>query len=65
MIHTARSKRRLPGEGNIDLAGLIAALPQDLPISAEVIDTDRIATLGPTERARQCMVNSRAVLERF
>lgn len=65
MIHTARSKRLLPGEGNFDLAGLFAALPQDLPISVEVIDTDRIATLGPTEWARQCMESSRGVLERI
>lgn len=65
MIHTARNKRLLPGEGNIDLAGLFAALPQDLPISIEVIDSDRIASLGPTEWARQCVESSRAVLERI
>ena len=49
MIHTARSLRHLPGEGNIDVAGLFAAPLQDLPISVEVLGVDRIAKLGQTE----------------
>lgn len=38
MIHTARCERLLPGEGTIDLAGLFAALPADLPISVEIVN---------------------------
>ncbi len=63
MIHTARCKRLLPGEGGIDLHGLFAALPQDLPISVEVVHLERMAQLGPTEWARQALATSRAILE--
>ena len=38
MIHTARCERLLPGSGTIDLAGLFAALPADLPISVEIVN---------------------------
>jgi sugar phosphate isomerase/epimerase len=63
MIHTARCERLLPGEGGIDLPGLFGALPQDLPISVEVVHFDRMAALGQTEWARQCLAASRALLE--
>ena len=46
MIHTARSERLLAGEGNIDVKGLFAALPQDLPVSVEVVHFERMAQHG-------------------
>ncbi|MDH5339419.1 MAG: sugar phosphate isomerase/epimerase [Rubrivivax sp.] len=64
MLHTARSERLLPGEGQIDLAGLFGALPQDLPISVEVVSETRMAQLGPREWARQALAASRAIVER-
>ena len=63
MIHTARCERLLPGEGRIDLKGLFDALPQDLPISVEVVHLERLAQLGQTAWARQCLAVSRALLE--
>lgn len=36
LLHTAREERLPPGEGQIDLAGLLAILPGDLPIGVEV-----------------------------
>ena len=63
MIHTARCERLLPGEGGIDLAGLFAALPQDLPISVEVPNEAGMARFGQTEWARQSLAASRALLE--
>lgn len=63
MIHAARCERLLPGEGGIDLKGLFDALPQDLPISVEVVHMERMAQLGQTEWARQCLAVSRAFLE--
>lgn len=63
MIHTARCERLLPGEGGIDLTGLFAALPQDLPISVEVVHLARMAQVGQAEWARQAMAASRALLE--
>jgi sugar phosphate isomerase/epimerase len=63
MIHTARSERLLAGEGNIDVKGLFAALPQDLPVSVEVIHNERMAKHGQTEWARMCLQNAIATLE--
>jgi sugar phosphate isomerase/epimerase len=62
MIHTARCERLLPGEGGIDLAGLFAALPPDLPVSVEVPSDSRIPVLGDTEWARQALAASRRIL---
>jgi sugar phosphate isomerase/epimerase len=36
LIHTARIERLMPGEGTIDLKGMLKALPQDAPISLEI-----------------------------
>ncbi len=63
MIHAARCERLLPGEGGIDLKGLFDALPQDLPISVEVVHLERMAQWGQTAWARQCLAVSRAFLE--
>ncbi|MBU3739098.1 MAG: TIM barrel protein [Rhodoferax sp.] len=54
LIHTARCERLLPGEGSIDLAGLFAALPADLPVSVEVIHLEREKTCDPTAWAARC-----------
>jgi sugar phosphate isomerase/epimerase len=63
LIHTARSERRLPGEGTIALRDLFAALPQDLPVSVEIVDLARMARLGTREWARRALAASRAVLD--
>jgi sugar phosphate isomerase/epimerase len=65
MIHTARCERLLPGEGDIDLRAIFAALPADLPVSVEVPHETRLAQLGQTEWARQALAASRRVLEGF
>ena len=63
MIHTARCERLLPGEGDIDLKAMFAALPNDLPVSVEIPHEQRLAQLGQTEWARQALAASRALLE--
>lgn len=59
MIHTARCARWLPGEGDIDLQGLMACLPADLPVSVEVVNFEREATTPPTDWAATCLAASR------
>ncbi len=59
MIHTARCARLLPGEGSIDLHGLFQALPQDLPVSVEVIHLEREAAHSPDDWAARCLAASR------
>jgi sugar phosphate isomerase/epimerase len=63
MIHTARCERLLAGEGNIDVRGVFAALPQDLTVSVEVIHNERMAKHGQTEWARLCLDNAVQTLE--
>ncbi len=58
MIHTARCERLLPGDGTIDLTGLMAALPADLPISVEVVNFGLEATQPPAQWAATCLAAS-------
>ena len=63
MIHTARCERRLPGDGSIDVQGLLDALPVDLPISVEVVNFEREKTANPAQWAAICMAASRPFAE--
>jgi sugar phosphate isomerase/epimerase len=58
MVHTARCARLLPGEGTIDLRGLMTALPADLPISVEVVNFEREREQLPTLWAATCLAAS-------
>ena len=62
MIHTARCERLLPGDGNIDVRGLFAALPADLPVSVEVIHLEREKNFAPDRWAANCLAASRPFL---
>lgn len=53
MIAVARGARLLPGEGGIDLGGLVRAVPDDVTISVEIPMTELARTIGPEERARR------------
>ncbi len=46
LLHTARDERLPPGEGDIDLAGFLGALPSDIPVCAEVPMTSLTAAAG-------------------
>jgi len=59
IIRQARSDRLFPGEGDLDLRGLLRALPADLPISLE-IPTAR--PMPPYERARTALEKTRDLL---
>jgi sugar phosphate isomerase/epimerase len=62
LVHTARCERLLPGEGEIDLAGLFATLPADLPVSVELPSESRAPALGPKEWARRTLAAAQATL---
>ena len=63
MVHTARCERLLPGDGNIDVKGLFAALPADLPVSVEVVNFGREALTPPADWAAECLAQSRPFVE--
>lgn len=62
LIHDARCERLLPGEGDIDLAGLFAQLPADVPVNIEVPNDKRAPAMGYEAWARAAVAATRAVL---
>lgn len=50
LLHQARAERLLPGEGGLDLAGILQAAPADAPLSLEIPLVSR--ALPAAERAR-------------
>lgn len=59
VMRQARGDRLFPGEGALDLRGLIAALPPGLPLSLEVPVARKLA---PLERARLALEATRRLL---
>ena len=55
----AREDRLMPGEGELDLAGLLAALPPDLPLCLEIPYAKPMPAL---ERARLALAKTRSLL---
>ncbi len=53
LIHQARAERLFPGEGGLDLVGLLRHMPRDIPIGIEAPTRTRALTLAPVERARR------------
>jgi len=61
IIRQARGDRLFPGEGGLDLRGLMQALPGDLPISLEIPVAQPMA---PNERARRALEATKRFLAR-
>lgn len=59
IIRQARGDRLFPGEGGLDLKGLLRALPAGIPLSLEVPVAQK---LEPLERARRALAATKAVL---
>jgi sugar phosphate isomerase/epimerase len=62
MLHTARHERLLPGDGGIDLAGLFAELPGDVPISIEIPNDAGKAELGVEAWGKLAVERTRSFL---
>jgi sugar phosphate isomerase/epimerase len=60
MIRQARGDRLFPGEGGLDLRGLLKALPVDLPISLEIPCAKPMPAL---ERVRSALAATKAMLD--
>ncbi|MEH1127104.1 TIM barrel protein [Micromonospora sp. CPCC 206061] len=64
LIHTARFERLFPGEGGIDVRGILAALPPGLPYALEIPKATSVAQVGGKEHARMAIVAAREHLDR-
>ena len=64
LLHTARSGRLLPGDGGIDLAGLLRALPAGRPISLELPNPAEKARRGVRAWAAAALDGARRVVQR-
>jgi sugar phosphate isomerase/epimerase len=62
LLHTARAERLPPGEGQIDLAALLAALPPGLPLGLEVPMTALQHARGAEAVVRRVMAATRRLL---
>jgi len=65
ILAEARAERLFPGDGGVDLLGLLRAVPRDLPLSLEVPTLTLAKTVGATERARRALAGTRALLARL
>jgi sugar phosphate isomerase/epimerase len=62
IVAEARAERLFPGEGGIDLLGLLRAVPRDLPLSLEVPTQTLARCVGAVARARRALACTRALL---
>ena len=62
IIAQARAERLFPGEGGVDLLGLLRAVPRGIPLSVEVPTHTLTKTVGATERARRALAATKRVL---
>ena len=65
LLHQARAERLMPGDGGLDLLGILSALPRDIPLSLEVPMRALAKTMPALERARRMLDKTRALLERL
>jgi sugar phosphate isomerase/epimerase len=58
MIHQARNERAFPGDGNLDLVGMLSVLPDGAPLSLEAPVkslADRLSAVERAQRGRNAM----------
>jgi len=64
ILAEARGERLFPGDGELDLAALLRAVPPDLPLSIEAPTLTLARNVGAVERARRALAATRRVLAR-
>jgi hypothetical protein len=63
IIHTARDERQFPGEGGIDVRGILDCLPQDIPYALEIPRVALTKAVGPEEVALLALRVARSHLD--
>jgi sugar phosphate isomerase/epimerase len=65
LLLQARAERLLPGDGGLDLTGILGALPGATPLSLEIPMATLARTVPALERARRALEATRALLQRL
>jgi sugar phosphate isomerase/epimerase len=65
IIRQAREDRLNPGQGQIDLPGIVRNLPPNLPVSIEVPNLTRIAQVGELAHATQVRLDTEQLLRQI
>jgi len=63
IIRTARDERQFPGEGGIDVLGILGCLPNDIPYALEIPRTSLTKAVGPEEVALLALRVARRYLD--
>ena len=63
LLHQARAERLMPGDGELDLLGILRAVPRHVPISVEVPMQGLARTVPAVERARRMLAKTQRLLE--
>jgi sugar phosphate isomerase/epimerase len=62
LLLQARAERLMPGDGGLDLRGIVGALPAGLPLSLEVPMQQLARSVGAVERARRIREKAETLL---
>jgi sugar phosphate isomerase/epimerase len=62
LLHQARAERLMPGDGQLDLAGILRAVPPGIPIGIEIPMRELARTLPAVARTRRMREKTEAVL---
>jgi len=62
LLFQARAERLMPGDGGLDLAGMLRAVPADLPLSLEIPMQALTRSLPAVARTRQMLDKTRRLL---
>ena len=62
LLHAATQERLFPGEGALDLVGLLRALPHGIPVAVEIPRATLSRTMAAAQRLRLAVDATRAVL---
>jgi sugar phosphate isomerase/epimerase len=62
LIFHARNERLMPGDGGLDLLGILRAMPRDIPIAVEVPTKTLARDVDAVERAKRIRIKTEALL---
>jgi sugar phosphate isomerase/epimerase len=62
LLYQARAERLMPGDGGLDLKGILRALPTDLPLALEIPMQELSRSVGAVERAQRIRAKTEALL---